>query len=387
MGWDHAQARQAKAEAGQYIRELLPARNVRMAHRWGGVALGTTPGPVSVGVALGLAPVPDGSYQVALRYRQGTPSARMVAQRLAERFGDGLDVRYTGRVHPQAPAGPDGPAQPNSPGQAMSRSARPPALPRSMAQELTQRTRPLRPGVSVAHVDVSAGTLGAFVYEDADVHVLSNHHVLIGPDGGVGDVVLQPGPADGGADPADRIGAVTGLVELVPGQVARVDAAVAAVDADLAEQVEATYLGGELRGTAEVAGGEQVQKIGRTTGLTHGVVTAIELDGVLVDFGPGFGTLAFDGQIEVQGTDGSEFSAGGDSGSLVYQEADMTAVGLLFAGSATGGPDGQGLTYLNPVAAVLEGLGVSLDRPAVDDAGDDGSAADPDSEPEPVDRR
>lgn len=365
MGWDRTEARQAKAQAAQYIRELLPGRDVRAAHRWGGVALGTAPGPATVGVALGLTPAPDGSYRVALRYRQGTPSARMVARRLAERFGDNLDVRYTGRVHPQVPDGPPLP-----------RSAQSRALPRSVAEELTRRARPLHPGISVAHLDVSAGTLGAFVYDESGVHVLSNHHVLVGS-GGIGDVVLQPGPADGGADPDDRIGAVAGLVELVPGQVARVDAAVAVLDADLAEQVDATYPAGALRGTAEVDGGEQVQKIGRTTGLTYGVVTAIELDGVLVDFGPELGTLAFDGQIEVQGTGGSAFSAGGDSGSLVYQEEDMSAVGLLFAGSATGGPEGQGLTYLNPITAVLDGLEVSLDHPDGEASGAGGSVVGP----------
>jgi len=37
-----------------------------------------------------------------------------------------------------------------------------------------------------------------------------------------------------------------------------------------------------------------------------------------------------------------------------------TAVGLLFAGSERGGPAGTGLTFCNPVDAVLEALGARL---------------------------
>lgn len=41
----------------------------------------------------------------------------------------------------------------------------------------------------------------------------------------------------------------------------------------------------------------------------------------------------------------------------------MAAVGLLFAGSTTGGSNGQGLTYLNPIDTVLERLGAELEIP------------------------
>ncbi|MGC0272119.1 hypothetical protein ACO0LV_03875 [Pseudactinotalea sp. Z1739] len=343
MGWDREQARQVKAQAADYVTDLVGHLDVTMAHRYGGSTIGTIPGPATVGIALGLAPAADGSYRLALRYRLGTPTARMAARRLSEQFGPDLDVRHTGRVRAW-------------PGPALAGVG----LPRSIAAELTERTRPLRPGLSVAHTGVSAGTLGAFVRHEGAVHVLSNHHVLVGEAGTLGDPVVQPGPADGGTDPADRIGALAGLVDLVPGQVATVDAAIAALEPDLAAEAVTAYPGGELTGTTQVDGGEQVAKIGRTTGLTHGVVTAIELDGLLVDFGPGLGTLAFDGQIEVEGTGADAFSAGGDSGSLVYLTEETSAVGLLFAGSTGGGSAGQGLTFLNPIQEVLTRLDVSL---------------------------
>ncbi len=55
----------------------------------------------------------------------------------------------------------------------------------------------------------------------------------------------------------------------------------------------------------------------------------------------------------------SDFSQRGDSGSLII-DADRRAVALLFAGSDLGGSDGQGLTFANPIHAVLDALKVDL---------------------------
>ncbi|WP_188037196.1 hypothetical protein, partial [Actinotalea sp. JY-7885] len=236
---------------------------------------------------------------------------------------------------------------------------RPPVVSAQAVGE-TGRVRPLRPGISIAHVDVSAGTLGAFVTVAGRLHALSNYHVLVGsPSASVGDAVLQPGPADGGQDPGDRVGTLAAFVPLVPGTTALVDAAVAALDdAD----VDATYPAGPVTTTAPVLGAEEVEKIGRTTGVTRGRVTAIELDDVVVGYGAELGELSFDDQIEVEGLGSGPFSRGGDSGSLVYlpDGGAAAAVGLLFAGSESGGENGTGLTYLNPIGAVLEALEAEL---------------------------
>ena len=56
-----------------------------------------------------------------------------------------------------------------------------------------QRVRPLRPGLSVAHPSVTAGTLGGFVRLDGRLAVLSTNHVLAACD------AAAPGdPAAGG---------------------------------------------------------------------------------------------------------------------------------------------------------------------------------------------
>ena len=85
----------------------------------------------------------------------------------------------------------------------------------------------------------------------------------------------------------------------------------------------------------------QVRKIGRTTGVTRGRISAFEVDGLPVGYGTG--VFTFDDQVEVEGVLGL-FSAGGDSGSLITTEGDPLGVGLLFAGSTTGGPGGTGVT-------------------------------------------
>ncbi|GAB2462888.1 hypothetical protein GCM10007967_16480 [Xylanimonas ulmi] len=310
------------------------------------LSLGLTPAPgdaAPVDAAPGVrASGADGAYAVAVRYRLGVPAARAVVRRIAAEAGADVDVRRTGRIRTLGP--------------------RPPvASARALGE--TGRARPLRPGVSIANAAVTAGTLGGFVVDAADGapvrYALSNWHVLAGsPQAAAGDVVVQPGPADGGAAPRDRVGALARWAPLAPGEHHRVDAALALLDDGV--EVDATYPQvGRVSVTAPARGGERVAKVGRTTSLTHGRVSAIELDDVLVGYGDELGVLGFDGQIEVESTGGGPFSRGGDSGSLVFRE-DGAALGLLFAGSETGGPDGSGLTYLNPIDAVLDALGVTL---------------------------
>lgn len=103
--------------------------------------------------------------------------------------------------------------------------------------------------------------------------------------------------------------------------------------------------------------GTKVSKIGRTTDLTHGRVTAFELDDVTIGFD--MGDLRFDGTIEIEGYGDAPFCLGGDSGSLIVDK-DLRAVALLFAGSDQGGANSQGLTYANPIQTVLDALKVDL---------------------------
>ncbi|QXG77316.1 S1 family peptidase [Modestobacter sp. L9-4] len=319
-------ARELKARLSQRLSGVLPgevvASSLGGATRWSGVALGLRPvGPDQVHLAIRLIDQRD---------------ADVVLAGLDEAAREEVDVRVIGPV--RLLSSPD--------------SFSPAALQR--------RERPLRPGQSVSHRDVTAGTLGGFVRRPGTdgLLVLSNSHVLADSGAGdLGDPVLQPGVADGGR-PGDRVGTLAGFLPFSdePGNL--VDAAVATLDAGVAADPTA-YPGGALlaRVTApeEVDPDEVVEKVGRTTGHTRGRITAVEVDGVGVQYDDGVHT--FDDQVEVEGLTGG-FSAGGDSGSVIWRSRDRAPLGLLFAGSAVGGSAGGGVTFANPLATVLQRLGV-----------------------------
>jgi hypothetical protein len=155
----------------------------------------------------------------------------------------------------------------------------------------------------------------------------------------------------------DRVATLSGFERLkADGNV--LDLAVAVMD-DAALVAGNTVPEGELCAALDdVLDGVAVAKVGRTTGHTTGAVTAVELDGVTVDYGRG-DLFTFDDCLEIEGDSGA-FSQGGDSGSLVYLRDTAEVVGLLFAGSSTGGADGAGLTFCNPAALALRTAGVTL---------------------------
>lgn len=296
-------------------------------------------GVASVGISV-LPGGPGGPrYGLAVRYSGNrgevlADSARELAARTA---GDEVDIREIGLVSALT--------APTEPGT-------------WSPETLQRRTRPLRPGLSVAQRDVTAGTLGGFVtVEGSDgLYVLSNNHVLANSDqAALEDPVLQPGPHDGGTA-GDRVGRLARAVPLEAGGGNAVDAALALLEDD-ASEVDLEYPVGRLTGWTDPDDEIAVEKVGRTTGWTKGRVSAIELDDVAVQYP--VGVVSFDGQIEVEG-DAGAFSAGGDSGSLVYRPDTRQAVGLLFAGSERGGANGAGLTFCNPIGLVLTALGATL---------------------------
>ncbi|HWT23683.1 MAG TPA: hypothetical protein VN213_09265, partial [Solirubrobacteraceae bacterium] len=225
-----------------------------------------------------------------------------------------------------------------------------------------ERTRPLVPGLSVGHVDITAGTLGCFVEAAGGVSILSNNHVLADENrAAIGDAIVQPGRADGGEPPGDVVAELAAFVPLDVEGANLVDAAVATVVPGIEVRAGELPGGGALSAElVEPAGalGLDVVKEGRTTGRTAGVVTAFNVSNLLVQYDIS-SAVRFDGQIEVQ-AGGEEFSMGGDSGSLIVTAEDFRPVALLFAGSDQGGEGGAPVTYANPIGAVMDGLGATL---------------------------
>lgn len=220
--------------------------------------------------------------------------------------------------------------------------------------------RPVPIGVSTGHPKVTAGTIGARVTDGSRAYALSNNHIFAASNGGAeGDRLLQPGVADGGRDPDDAIGTLFDFEPLhfcggpscTPN---RIDAAIALTSADeLGNETPEGGYGAPRPWTVDPALGLEVQKYGRTTGLTTGRITGIH---ATIDVRYKDGIARFEDQLVITGN--GAFSAGGDSGSLVVTKGallgDRRPVGLLFAGSNVS-------TLANPIDPVLERFGVRID--------------------------
>lgn len=222
-------------------------------------------------------------------------------------------------------------------------------------------TRGLAIGASIAHYRCTAGTLGFFArrIRDGVIGFVSNNHVIAAEDrGGPDDEILHPAPSDNGESPKDVVAYLDGDYPHVQRANPIVDCAFARLANGRQYDASSVEVGHRL--TPSVASPDdqlEVGKIGRTTGLTFGRISAFELNQV-VDFS--FGSVRFQQQIEIESMDESPFSMGGDSGSLIFTREDSRPVGLLFAASAIGGAGDCGLTYANPIGEVLTALGVTF---------------------------
>ena len=205
-------------------------------------------------------------------------------------------------------------------------------------------------GVSVGHVDVTAGTIGCLVERNQDIFILSNNHVLADENrAAIGDRIVQPGPTDGGLSPKDDIAELTDFVSIDFVSTNDVDAAIAELDVPDAVTPDIAGIGYPAATTAAAYVGQQVCKHGRTTGYTTGIVADVSFDGY-VNYDQG--DARFESQVVVH-NDGYPFSRGGDSGSLIVDEYDQEPVALLFAGDGT-------MTLANPINQVLNAFDVTI---------------------------
>ncbi len=225
---------------------------------------------------------------------------------------------------------------------------------------LTQWARPVPIGYSVGGSDTT-GTVACFVKNDlGKVHLLSNNHILANENtSSLGDPIFQPGNMDGGSTSADLVARLEKFVPLDATAVNLMDCAIASIEPIIIHDPVSLQGLGKLAGLrkATIVDGLLVAKIGRTTGLTRGRVSAFEMDGVRPQYRAGF--LRFNQQIEIESTEARPFSAIGDSGSLVLDDYNY-GMGLLFAGTMFGGANHLGLTYATSLEVVLDKLAVTL---------------------------
>jgi len=250
-----------------------------------------------------------------------------------------------------------------------------------------ERVRPLKGGYSIGNVKITAGTLGCMVLRDDQRFILSNAHVLT-PDPMKEELVpseiLQPGPYDGGTLEKDLVGHVTEaevirpigipecpittgivgtlnrlyetfgrktrFVALLEEVVNKIDAAIALATEPIIPDVEGIGPPSRLYDGALM--GKPVIKSGRTTGITNGIISAVD---VIADVN--YGGIKFarlEEQIMIESTE--VFSQGGDSGSVIFEAGGSRKLcGLLFAGNEDGT-----MTYANDIYNVFDRFKIHL---------------------------
>ncbi len=224
--------------------------------------------------------------------------------------------------------------------------------------------RPVPIGVSSGHPDITAGTIGARVKDaQGNVYALSNNHVYADVNNAkIGDDILQPGAYDGGTAPADVIGALYDYEPIqLNGPNNTMDAALASTtinEVGYATPANDGY-GAPASQVKAANVGMNVQKYGRTTGHTFGEVSEVNVTvNVCYETAGPFqckSYATFVDQIGIKGKNGTNFSSGGDSGSLIVtDDTDNNPIGLLFAGSDT-------RTLANPIQVVLDRFNVTID--------------------------
>jgi hypothetical protein len=197
--------------------------------------------------------------------------------------------------------------------------------------------------------ECASGTLGCVVVKGGADHFLSNNHVFARENAASnGERIDAPGRYDGHPICAQtpQIGTLAGFQRINFGGNNTVDCAIARPSSGLS--YSAVERSGYTPASTSAAPSVNlaVKKTGRTSGLTHDTIRAVN---VTITVGYSAGTATFTGQIQT----GGNFIRSGDSGSLMVTETGNNPVGLCFAGSSQA-------SFSNPIGPVLQALGVSL---------------------------
>jgi hypothetical protein len=210
---------------------------------------------------------------------------------------------------------------------------------------------------------VNAGTIAAICRstragEGARRYLLGNSHTFADLGAALpGSPILQPSPRDGGKA-GDK---VASLARFTP--IDERDTAVNLVDAAIAELTAAANVKSDIccvgtpQGIVEPKIGTAVQKHGRTTGHSLGIIDDVSVDVVVPLSRSNPARVArFIQQVRIRPAGGSSlFAQGGDSGALVTTRSGNKAVGMLFAC-----PDDGSFAIANPISAVLRALEIDF---------------------------
>ncbi|HUB66888.1 MAG TPA: hypothetical protein VL981_05325 [Candidatus Methylacidiphilales bacterium] len=201
---------------------------------------------------------------------------------------------------------------------------------------------PLQPGCSIGYAPTgasptNAGTLGAIVVDAGGVeYLLSSAHVFMDlANPSLPTTIVQPGTIDSAT--SSQVGTHTQNSPL-----AKVSDGISVLNSII--QI------GAITGAAEPKTHKTVQKFGRTTGYTTGLLVSTTANFTITY---GDNVYNFQDQIMVQPIGACPFGDEGDSGALVLETITNNAVGVLLAVSG-------GYAYANPLPEILSQYGVRL---------------------------
>jgi hypothetical protein len=213
------------------------------------------------------------------------------------------------------------------------------------------------------------GTIGALVKktDEDELYLLSANHVLAGCNHiPPGMPIMAPAADDARPDAPDprTIAKLARVIPMHSGDPRHVNPAEEDLAIGLIGDIDgvSSWQGDDDEGydtpteIQDPRAGTEVKKIGRTTGLTHGIVHTVVSEPIPIPCNArGFkGNVWFKNVWYVR-TDDPPFALPGDSGSLVVTEDGSAAVGLLFSSSSSGN-----LGLIIPIRHVLRKLGVEL---------------------------
>ncbi|KEI00036.1 serine protease (plasmid) [Clostridium botulinum] len=215
---------------------------------------------------------------------------------------------------------------------------------------LTQKVRPVICGYSIGPQPIfGVGTLGCLVTDGFSRFILSNNHVLANFNSlAINTPILQPGVKDGGKAEADVVANLTKFIPLRPVTTFRrpdnyADCAIARLtDKSIASPEIA--LAGNPKGVKPPKLNEYVKKVGKTSELTEGRITAIN-----TTYTADYGTkdVLFKNQIVT-----TFLSQQGDSGAVLL-DVDNYVLGLIIGGTNT-------FTISNNISDVLRLLSIGI---------------------------
>ena len=220
--------------------------------------------------------------------------------------------------------------------------------------------RPVPIGISTGNINVcGGGTIGVRVRNGDNYYALSCNHVWGRLNAAqVGESILQPASSEVGCaknltDVVATVAALEPIVHLSTASNLMDVTLVATTTYEMSNSTPGDGYGIPSSTPVDPVVGMSVQKYGRTTGLTKGKISAIN---VTLGLNYGYGTARFVQQIAVEpARKNATFVDTGDSGSLVVSGDDnANPVGLVFAKAGS-------LTYVNPIKPILTRFNVVID--------------------------